>query len=269
MVKILFVPGGYGTYVANCIYSYTSLSSEYSIQPTLLDENGSSHAFRTILQQVSSTIKIGHNIDINDDDLFILIDFSNLHILDYLNNQYKKQHLTINHALKRLIGDEILNKIKINWGYDNLQDTPRWVIREFLSLYIGNIIKQYYKLQYNIPPDISVNTNDLFNNAIIIDIIKQLSHYNIVKTTNDNIIIAHHQNFINAQKYHNSQVKCDRWIDDIIVGRDSISPCQTIFDEAYIQCGLREKGYEIKCDGLDLFPTVSETMNKLLFNRSN
>ena len=50
-----------------------------------------------------------------------------------------------------------------------------------------------------------------------------------------------------------------------------VSPAdaQTMLDEAYIQHCLREKGYEIRCDGLDVFPTTSRDLRELIYENCN
>jgi len=95
----------------------------------------------------------------------------------------------------------------------------------------------------------------------LLDIAAKLNVFNI----NLNNVIRTHSSFLSKQRHHNAQNKCNRWVKNIIADNQSISPCRTIFDEAYVQAKLRDNGYEIKCDGLDIFPKNSEEMHKLIF----
>ena len=86
----------------------------------------------------------------------------------------------------------------------------------------------------------------------------------------DSVTMKHNQsNWIAQQRYHNSQHKCDKWVQDILEDKDSVSPCQTVLDEAYIQHCLREQGYEIRCDGLNVFPTTSRDLRELIYANCN
>ena len=82
-------------------------------------------------------------------------------------------------------------------------------------------------------------------------------------------MIHNQSNWITRQRYHNSQQRCNTWIQDVLSNNDTVSPCQTMLDEAYIQHCLREKGYEIRCDGLDVFPTTSRDLRELIYENCN
>ena len=55
----------------------------------------------------------------------------------------------------------------------------------------------------------------------------------------------------------------------MLTNNNTASPCQTMLDEAYVQHCLREQGYEIRCDGLDTFPTNSSDLRELIYENSN
>jgi hypothetical protein len=77
------------------------------------------------------------------------------------------------------------------------------------------------------------------------------------------------QQWIAQQRYHNSQHRCNAWVEDILNDRNTPTPCQTILDEAYVQHCLREQGYEIRCDGLNNFPKTSSELKELIYENSN
>ena len=88
-------------------------------------------------------------------------------------------------------------------------------------------------------------------------------------TVDDATMKYNQSNWIAKQSYHNSQHRCDAWIQDILEDRDSESPCQTLLDEAYVQRCLREQGYEIRCDGLNIFPRSSRDLRELVYENCN
>ena len=82
-------------------------------------------------------------------------------------------------------------------------------------------------------------------------------------------ILNDHENFLQAQLYHNIQLKCDAWVDDCLNHRTSPSPCKTLFDEAYVQYYLKSKGYELQCNELNNFPCDSSELKKLIYENSH
>lgn len=277
MIKILFPAGGYGTYLARCLYNYTNLRiGQYS--NFVFDKHGSSHELRENLD-AHGKILIGHLDSYNyksppaltEDNQLITILPCPDHILDYYNNVYFKQyngHLTT-HILRQMPISEINQKLKDGWNYhDSLTlDTTPWILREFLSLWIVDCFNDGYSTEAygDIASKIKITTQDIITSIekTIVDIC-QAFDLTINVTTQD--ILLNHQNFLLAQRYHNSQLKCNNWVDVTVNSSISLdNPCQTIFDEAYVQHIFRTQGYEIKCDGLNVMPTTSLEMKELIY----
>jgi len=278
MIEILFPPGCYGTYLARSIYNYTSLrAGDY--HNFTFDSTGSSHIHR---QNLDSKFKIIHG-HLPRPNYITPLTFSNVekiitilpltsHNLDYCNNQYFKESKgsLINYIKLQLPISEINQKLNDGWGAytDALTDTtPQWVLREFFSLWIAEwFINGYSAKEYSeILSKIKINTQDIITNIeqTITDICYAFN-LTINVTTKD--ILLNHQNFLIVQRYHNSQLKCDHWVDATINSSMSIdNPCQTIFDEAYVQHLFRTRGYEIKCDGLNIMPSTSTEMKKIIY----
>jgi hypothetical protein len=272
MIKVLFPQGGYGTYLARCLYSYTTLNS--GMTDTLIDFDlaGSSHSFR---KNQDAKIKIwqGHPTSLdwtnNANDIIIVVLPRQEHHLDYYNNQFHKQdnQQLVKFILSLISIEEINNKLKTGWGYNKLFDAsvPKWILREFFSMWITNCFANGYSItQYNIPSRLTIDTQDIilrFESTFDM-ICQQLSLTKIVKSE---LINQNHKTFLISQRYLNSQLNCEQWVDAVVEKKESLSPCQTIFDESYIQHILKIRGYEIKCDGLDNFPKSSLEMNSLIY----
>lgn len=249
MIHITWRQGCYGHYVMQSIYAYSNLSNgaEIKIEPT-----GSSHGF-----DPRTNFRHDHKMEETAD---VIIAPSPGHYLDYLDNQLVKQ------ANNDIIESVELNfpdyKEKLgNWGNITSTDIPTWVIREWISFWIDANIKSSY-------PDINghISALDLFTKNVFPDLINHLGLTLVADTAtmenNQRIWIA-------QQRYHNAQHRCTAWVLDILEDRNTKTPCQTIIDEAYVQHCLREQGYEIRCNGLDVFPTTSKDLREIIYENSN
>jgi hypothetical protein len=257
VIQVVFGPGCYGNYLANCLYSYTDLSDSVT-NNIKFDISGSSHAARRN-DDLLQYIQIEHYIDlevINDDAVIISADPT--HYLDYHDNQFSKNN---NFDLDRFLVTLFSNgntqhKIDNHWDCSST-----WALRELLSFSIQEVLDSTYSW-YNADNSV-VCSNDLFTDLynVLGSITSRIGNKVIVPK---DIIDSNHKKFIGLQEFHNIQIRCNQWVDDIICNRDIECPCVTIFDEAYVQHRLRLKGYEIKCDGLDIYLGASD-MHALIY----
>jgi hypothetical protein len=270
MIKICFPPGCYGNYISRSLYYYTNLRlGEYS--DFTFDEFGSSHVHR-YNAEAKKQVKVGHidTLDITSGDQVIAILPCIDHTLDYYNNQFNKHsHGQIKHFIEeQLPSHEIIQKLKINWGLESglIEDAPSWILREFFSMWITDCFANGYNTNiYSALTDITITTQDIFTNFLP-TIHRLCNKLNLQLVVDDSEILKNHTSFLEVQSYHNSQINCNAWVNSVIITDDDISsPCQTLFDEAYTQHLFRERGYEIQCDGLNIFPTTSAIMKKLIY----
>jgi hypothetical protein len=228
-----------------CIFAYSNLGDGYQVK---FEADGSSHGFSS---RGKNGFTMDHNMHIKAD---VIIEPVIGHWLDYFNNQYLKSSKgdTIN-TVKTMFPDYKHSLI----GYWEDINAP-WAMREWTSFWLYDVMQESYK---HVPHG-CFNTRDLFTKNVFPNLINRLG----LTLTADDATMKHNQsNWIAQQRYHNSQLKCDRWVQDILEDKDSVSPCQTMFDEAYVQHCLREHGYEIRCDGLDVFPTNSRDLRELIY----
>jgi hypothetical protein len=273
MIKILFPPGCYGHYWARCIYSYTNLrKGQYQLFD--FDSSGSSHS-RQFINESKNCIELGHvdTLEITLTDTVVVVLPDQKHRLDYYNNQYHKasKKQLINFILSQFSIDDINKKLKDNWNYcDNFgPETPPWILREFFSFFIGDLFNSGYNVNSykNVPHVFSLTTQDIFLNFLHI-FNKACQNLNLSVTVPQSCMLKNHNNFLQAQQYHNIQNKCQKWVNDSLTDQPSISPGTTIFDEAYVQYYLRLNGYELKCDGLNTFPDHSIELKKIIYENS-
>jgi hypothetical protein len=270
MIKVCFPPGCYGTYITRCLYNYTNLRPRNFI-PLEFDSNGSSHIHRDD-KEANEVIQWSHYNDalLNDTSQLLVILPDQLHYLDYYNNQFVKQHEKelISYIEGQLSPDEIKQKLKSGWNYTEPlnQQIPSWILREFFSFWIMDCLQNGYSLKnYNrVIANAIISTQDIFLNFEE-TFNKVCRAFNLQINIEPSIITETHQDFLNKQKFHLSQLKCQQWVyDTLLQVVDTPSPCQTIFDESYVQYLLRELGYELSCDGLDIFPKTSSELHKII-----
>jgi hypothetical protein len=270
MIKVIFPPGGYGTYLARCIYTYTNLRQEEFVQLEF-DTHGSSHAYRQI-KESKKYIQCEH-IDtfVPDVDSKIIVVLPNRdHSLDYYNNQFHKQEhgQLVSYLTSNFTSEEISNKLTQHWNFNKTlsENTPTWILREWCSFWLEDGWNYgYNRDRYGgLKSDIQIDTQDLVElfDTIFLNLITKL---NLTLTVDPCIIKKTHVEFRCSQKFHNSQLKSKEWVNCIINNEPMVINCPTIFTEAYIQKLLRDKGYEIYCDNLNIFPTLSTDMKKLIY----
>ena len=255
MIKVYFPPGCYGTYLSRCIYNYTNLRTE-PFEELTFNDNGSSHQFWSKKKQLSTVIRYGHidtlELNIDAEQVVVVIPCQE-HGLDYYDNQFFKiQHeQLISYLLYQMSEEEISSKLITHWGYQgNFDNTvPKWIMREWCSFWIGDVLDQSYNSQqYNkINATVQISTQDIFENWM--DSFSQLAlSLNLTLTVDADTIKKQHKHFLKVQKFHNIQIKCQQYVSDLLDGVDSKIVLYSIFDEAYIQQLLRQHHLEIRCD---------------------
>jgi len=269
MITVLFPPGCYGTFLSNCIYKFSELNEDLS-RSLAFDEQGSSHSFR--YDRYAKTKISTHHIDTHQPggDTFVILPKLE-HALDYFNNQFAKQELgnLVDYICNHFSIEEIKFKLSSNWNYHSglSVNTPAWILREWCSLWLNDCLTESYgQEKYAIQSACAIiDTDDLFDSFVptIHNILTSLS---LSCQVTDATLEKTASDFKKVQLFHNSQMKCNKWITDVIDSKfDNNIDLNTIFDEAYIQQQLRFRGWEIKCDGLNMFPRSSLTMKQLLY----
>jgi hypothetical protein len=262
--SVLFPPGCYGSYLIRCIYNYTNLRKEEYV-PFSFDSSGSSHVIRKSLS--NKYFKGYHKTTLPNGiapSIIILPDTD--HKLDYFNNQFAKQSLgQLKEYLMALFSKDELNK-KINDRWSSQFDSIcTWSLREFISFWLNDVLNDSYNPNFYIMYDgFKITTQDIFLNFVgkIQEIIE---HLKLSLTVDINEIQKNHESFKKYQQYHKSQLNCKTWLDLTLSSNANLpSPCLTIFDEAYVQFLLREKGYELQCYNLNTFVSDSNSLRAII-----
>ena len=272
MIKVYFPQGCYGTYLARCIYNYTSLRTE-PFEEFAFNNDGSSHQFWSKKEALLPIIQYGHintlDLSLYADQVIVVLP-CRAHRLDYYDNQFfkREREQLIGYILSQWSIEEAVYKLKTHWGYTGEFDTsiPKWILREWCSFWITDVFDQVYNLdEYSkINSTVQISTQDIFKNWMeLFTQVAQLA--DLVLTVDVDTIKNQHKQFLKLQKFHNIQLRCEQYVDDLINGIDSNITLHSIFDEAYIQQLLRQHHIEIRCDGLEVFPNTTQQLKTLTY----
>jgi hypothetical protein len=192
------------------------------------------------------------------------------HKLDYYNNIFVKNSnsQTIKFILESFPEKDAMHALKSQWGYTgNLDENiPRWIIREWCSFWIDDVLdKSIDATEYKkLTATIQITTQDLFENWL--ESLTQIaSSLNLTFTVDESIMKKQHETFVKLQKFHNSQLRCQNYVSDLLAGNDNEMILHSVFDEAYIQHLLRKHNIEIHCYNLNEFPNTVQKLKNITY----
>jgi hypothetical protein len=210
--------------------------------------------------------EILENINVTDSNHNILI-YANSLIDSELNLLFQYHKIAFGEKSKKGLmifgGDHNACDI-VNWNssYTSWQQMQPWEWREWLSLFYVNWVQEWQKSVDQTPEYFLKikNTDLLFDTE---NSVKQIIDFCglTVKLGLDQFV----DEWQSKQQYIVDEFKLlDQIIDSTITQQALTWQPINIVAEAIVQQRLRAKGYEIKCDGLNTFPTDSTTLYNLL-----
>lgn len=301
MIAIFFVPGTFGSMIE---YSIRCHSLEYSDQKTVLVDvqndgkrsvildDGSVHSYKkmnhfgckkTALQQIQNIT--------TDSILTPIYPFSDLHLNDVLSiyqdillqsrnvlvyikdlrdaelNMLFQYHKIAFGRRARLglsifCGDNSKNIVQWNPDYTHWSEMQRWELREWLSLFYPSWTQEWIESIDQVDVSwLTVTSADLLYQTVsTMDRIMQ--HCRLTKQGDLESFLI---------RWRSKQ----QYVIDRFSNLERIVRCTTeqieyswneldIISETIIQQRLREKRFEIRCDGLNTFPTDSKSLYNLL-----
>jgi len=278
MIRVCFAAGCYGHFLGQCLYYFTNLRVG-PFRDLHFDETGSSHDFNQN-KDARTKIRLGHRshmatrffsdtLEAQPGDSIVTIATDPAHWLDYCNNQFSKKYRgdfaaylddLLSHA-------EVRQKLSAGWHCDtDIQHAPRWMQRELFSYMMLDLLRDGYATDLcGFADAVIVSTKDLFEDfpPVFRDLVTQLG---LRLAVSQQDIDRNHQRFIQAQRFHGSQQRCEQWARQVVSDdSDAVIPALTLFDEAYIQHCLRQLGWEIRCHGLDRFPGSACAMREVIY----
>lgn len=289
-IPIVFPGGAYGTYLHWCLDTLTSngpISKPFT-------NKGSSHIFR----QGHLGSMQGWNNFVSDlsTDRFVRFhpkttrNESLSKNLDQICNQATNViYLYPDHESVLLTINNMFTKIWDNWfdhefsaGLDPLviyknwpvnsevpvSQLPRWVLREFLSMYLmpawNDQVEWEHLLHWKRDNCCVVTVTDLLTRfEFTLGRIQKFCQLEYQKNISD--LLEYHQINLELQKFLTQDSTCRAIVDSIIGSKLHTWDPLPLPSEAWVQWQLRNLGYEIQCNSLDTFPTNSVQLKELLY----
>lgn len=289
---ILYNAGAYGTYLE---WVLTTLMSTDVIRPPLTN-SGSSHFFHgnkvgnpgspvwnqcvnqsTFLQFARGHPKIHQDHSIKEK---ISISLQSFNQIIFCYPDQKSVLLNINNAFTKIWKDWITQRLKdpvfaenlyTNWNISPTtlpKDIPSWIIREILSYNLMpswySEVEWFFPDTWNHPNCKFVFINDLLYNfkKVILEI-QDFSQLDF--KTDLNQLLPYHNQMLSVQQHRTQDELCNDIIDSVLTSRSKHWNSLPMPSQSWIQWRLRDLGYEIKCDGLDTFPTNSVQLQELIY----
>lgn len=289
-VAIAFNGGAYGTYLEWCL---TTLSSKDPIIAPFTDRGNSHNFVGNHLANFSGWQNyhhLGHRVDffrfhpktqkeesisknLNEvcksvDSMIYLYPDKNSILLCINNWHFKIYSDWWGVQFSKYIDPE---KIYNNWPVDQnikIEDVPRWVNREFLSFYLMpswfDQVEWYHPDSWSSPNAQVITVNELlFDFTSTIQKIQRHCQLKFVRPITD--LIPYHEQNLKLQLHLGQDQLCNTIINSITNNIEFEWGTLPIASEAWLQWELRNQGWEIQCQGLDIMPTSSIQLKKLLY----
>jgi hypothetical protein len=163
------------------------------------------------------------------------------------------------------------NKIYENWPVSrdtDITNVPLWIRREFLSYYLMpawlDSIEWYHPSTWHNSKCCTVLVSDLLHNfKNTLETIGK--HCNLHYSRSIDELLEYHSKNISLQKHLTQDQLCQTITTAVTESQDYNWDALPFLSEVWIQWQLRNLGFEMRCDGLDKFPTNSLQLQELLY----
>ena len=150
-----------------------------------------------------------------------------------------------------------------NKNYTSLDDMRRWEYREWFSIFYPSWTEEWKSNSNEYDDFLKISNTQFLNNTL--DSMVKISKFcelPLEKNTLKNFLT----NWKTAQQYIIEKFKTlDTITTSTINKKDFNWQPMSIIEEAIVQQRLRQNGFEMQCDGLDVFPTNSINLNNLIY----
>jgi len=294
MISIFFVPGMFGSSIEYMLRMFSN-NFLYPVRPTRrnitgstgIQSDGSMHGFIKEWH-ASSLSDFEQNIDVEistpiyptkDGTLLKILKVypfksSSVNVLLYADSlraaeinmlfQYHKIAVgtTKQFGLEIFSNGNEHNIVKWNNKYTHWSQMQLWEWREWISLFYVQYVQEWINSQHEVPDNFLKisNTEMLFRPK---DTITRIFNFcNVLITGDLDLFVnewAEKQQYV-IDEFNVLDDICNNTINNIAFSWEQLH----IVASAIVQQRLRSLGYEIRCDGLNTFPTDSTTLYNLL-----
>jgi hypothetical protein len=288
MINVFFVPGMFGSTIEYVLSNYTQ---EHTPVDATICSDGSMHSYHkqlhiTNLDSVIDLVSNNPACKITT----LIYPFKNQHLSEILTNfrftesdknilmhadslrsaeinmllQYHKIAFGTNlqHGLTIFSGNNAHNIVNWNSDYTAYDQMKPWEWREWFSLFYVTWTQEWQQSCDQVPEYFL----KIKNTDVLLDTESTLTKLiDFCKLTVKPGLAEFVQEWQSKQKYIVDEFYLlDQIIDSTITQQALTWQPVNIVAEAIVQQRLRAKGYEIRCDGLNTFPTDSQTLYNLL-----
>ena len=289
MIHVFFVPGMFGSTLEYVLRNY---SNEYTSVDADVLPDGSMHGFKKechpssqleidlLLKSINNnsitvptypfqTLHLPEILEkyteyINSTSKEILVHASNTRDaeLNMLFQYYKIATGSLQKGLDIFCSGNEHNIVNWNTDYQHWSEMRPWEMREWISLFYVAWTKEWIESQNQVGADFyKVSNIEILENLPGI-VRKILQHCDLTESSGLDDFAVHWRS---KQQYIMDEFNLlDRVIECTINNVPLSWNPVNIIAEAIVQQRLRANGYEIRCDGLDVFPTDSTTLYNLL-----
>lgn len=291
MIHVFFVAGMFGSTIEYVLRNFTN---EYQTCPSEISTDGSMHLFKKeyhpgslsrvdparLLNSRSITTPMypfpeTHLEDIVDihrkqistfeSDQCVLLHASSLRGAE-LNMLFQYHKIAAGHILQEglgiFFGNNAHNIVNWNPNYTHWSEMKQWELREWFSLFYTQWVQEWIESQQQVDSSfLKVDHIDVLDNFVP-TFAEIIEHCGLTQT---NGLEEFGKLWRSKQQYVVDEFEL---LDYIVI--HSINDHQfswapiNVIAEAIVQQRLRALGYEIRCDGLNTFPTDSKTLYNLL-----
>jgi len=285
MINVFFVTGMFGSTVEYVLRSFTKEYENISIKSVVIRDDGSMHSYRKqfhpctldeLVKSVDADIStpiypieechlpeileaFQHQVAFGKS---ILIHANSLQSAE-INMLFQYYKIATKHKdLGVFCGNNTHNIINWNKNYQHWTQMQVWELREWLSLFYTAWVQEWIDSQYQVPTTFLKiqNTDLLYNTATTLNNIIDFAGLTIDKPMDDFVL-----KWQQKQQYVVDEFDT---LNQILINtlnqKDYEWKPVCIISEAIIQQRLRSNGFEIRCDGLNTFPTNAKTLYSLL-----
>jgi hypothetical protein len=292
-IPIVFNGGAYGTYLE---WVLTTLTTDVPIIAPFT-HNGNSHLFKgrhlqdikgwnsyvssnqpsqfvrlhpKITKEESISCNLEQILSTVDRVLYIYPDRDS--VLLTVNNYYHK--VRSNWWADRLTDQQLADNLYSSWPLDPttpIDKIPIWILREILSFNLMpswyDQIEWYHPDKWSHPNCLIITVSDLLHRFdLTLENIKNFCNLSFLKDTKK--LFEYHEQMLKLQKNLQQDQLCQKIVqsvvnDDQFVWKEEELPLPS---QGWIQWQLRNLKFEMRCQDLDIFPTDSVQLKKLLYH---
>lgn len=291
MIHVFFVPGMFGTTIEYVLRNFTN---EYQTCPAEVCSDGSMHLFKKEYHPgIATYINLESNLN-SSSITTPIYPFSNLHLSDIFNTYqqhipgYKADSCVLLYAsslcgaelnmlfqyykiaigqqyhrgLDIFCGDNGHNIVNWNPSYTHWSEMKQWELREWFSLFYAQWVQEWIVSQQQVDTNfLKVDHLDVLDNFVP-TLSKIIKHCDLTETDG---LEEFGKLWRSKQQYIVNEFDLlDSIVTHSINNRQFSWEPINIIAEAIVQQRLRALGYEIRCDGLNTFPTDSKSLYNLL-----